>query len=135
MHAAGHAPGDTSNYAAIRGLAVAVLTGACILHAVWRQGGIVLNNAFAVFKILILLFIIIVGFVAMAGASFGHGKPVVTEDIGPRNAFSGSPKGFTSVVTSFLYILYPFSGFEQPFYVSFHNSKIRPSSDPLGSRS
>lgn len=119
MRAAGHKPGDQHNDdAAIRGLAVAVLTGACVLHAVWRQGGIILNNIFAVGKLLILLLIIIVGFAAMGGASFGQDKPIETVDLSPRNTFSGRPKGFASVTTSFVYILYPFSGYEQPFYVS-----------------
>jgi hypothetical protein len=32
------------NDAAVRGLAVGALTTACLLHAVWRKGGIWLNN-------------------------------------------------------------------------------------------
>ena len=68
MDAAGIAGSD----AAVRGLAVTSLTFACILHALWRKGGIVLNNFLAFVKVSTLLGIIAIGFAASAGASFGN---------------------------------------------------------------
>lgn len=58
-----------------RGIAIAVVTFAVILHATWRQGGLFLNNTFATIKILMLLFIIITGFNQANYVSFGQ-KPV-----------------------------------------------------------
>lgn len=111
-----------------RGLAVVCLTTACLLHASWRKGGIVVNNLLAIMKVLVLLAIIIIGFAASAGASFGHG-PVhgVTVDPKTQNATSNfSTHSFfafasndpASYAESLLYVVYTFSGYEQPFYVS-----------------
>lgn len=110
-----------------RGLAVVCLTAACLLHASWRKGGIIVNNLLAVMKVLVLLAIIIIGFAASAGASFGHG-PVhgVTVDPKTQNATSNfSTHSFAfasndpaSYAESLLYVVYTFSGYEQPFYVS-----------------
>ena len=66
------AAGITGDDAAVRGLAIASLTFACVLHAVWRKGGIVLNNLLAFMKVSMLLAIIIIGFAVAAGASFGN---------------------------------------------------------------
>ena len=66
------AAGVTGNDSAVRGLAAMALTFACVLHALWRKGGIILNNLLAFVKVSILLAIIIIGFAASAGASFGN---------------------------------------------------------------
>ena len=66
------AAGVAGNASAVRALAVASLTFACILHALWRKGGIVLNNLLACFKVSLLLAIIVIGFAMSAGASFGN---------------------------------------------------------------
>lgn len=68
MEAAGVVGSDS----AVRGLAVASLTFACILHALWRKGGIVLNNLLALVKVCMLLAVIVIGFAASAGATFGN---------------------------------------------------------------
>lgn len=111
-----------------RGLAVVCLTTACLLHASWRKGGIVVNNLLAIMKVLVLLAIIIIGFAASAGASFGHG-PVHGETINPKtksaaanfsthSSFAFASKDPASYAESLLYVVYTFSGYEQPFYVS-----------------
>ena len=66
------AAGVTGNHAAVRGLAVMSLTFACLLHALWRKGGILFNNLLAVVKVSTLLAIIVIGFAVSAGASFGN---------------------------------------------------------------
>ena len=55
----------------VRGIAVAVATFSCLIHGVWRQGGIYLNNILAGMKICILLMIFILGLLAHAGV-FGE---------------------------------------------------------------
>ena len=112
---------------AIRGLAVASMTCACLLHASWRRGGIVMNNLLALMKVLILVAIIIIGFAASAGASFGNG-PVHGQTVNPKThettsnfdthtSFSSAKGGAANYVESLLLIIYSYSGFEQPFYV------------------
>lgn len=111
----------------VRGLAVVCLTAACLLHASWRKGGIVVNNGLAVMKVLILVAIIIIGFAASAGASFGHGS-VRGETVDPNtqgktsnfnthSSFAFARNDPASYSESLLYICYTFSGYEQPFYV------------------
>ena len=51
----------------VRAIAIAVATGSCIIHGVWRQGGIYINNILAVMKIVILLLIFILGMLASSG--------------------------------------------------------------------
>lgn len=117
----GHAP-------AARGLAVGCLTVACLLHASWRNGGIMVNNALACLKVLILLAIIGIGFAASAGAKFGHG-PVHGDTIDPitgkatsnfntSSSFAHPRHDAASYADSLMFIVYTFSGYEQPFYVS-----------------
>ena len=113
MEAAGYQASDS----AARGLAVAALTVACLLHATWRKGGIVLNNAFAFMKVAILLLIVIAGLAALGGASLGSG-PVHTENFDVRTSFSHPRGDFASYTESLVYACYPYTGFLQPFYVS-----------------
>lgn len=129
-----HAAGIEGHDSTVRGLAVVALTAACLLHASWRRGGILLNNILAVLKVLILLAIVVIGFAASAGASFGHG-PVhgqtvnptthkTTSNFDPHSSFAfarDDPAGYAS---SILFVVYCFSGYEQPFYV------CRPSGSP-----
>lgn len=124
MEAAG-VPGHDS---AIRGLAIACLTFACLLHASWRRGGIVVNNILAVLKTMILLAIIVIGFAASAGASFGHrsvhGQTIdpttdkASSNFDPHSSFANPRSDIASYANSILFIVYTYSGYEQPFYVS-----------------
>ncbi|KAL9583922.1 MAG: hypothetical protein Q9212_002420 [Teloschistes hypoglaucus] len=111
----------------VRGLAVVCLTAACLLHASWRKGGILVNNLMAIMKVLVLIAIIIIGFAASAGASFGHG-PVHGETIDPKtqsktsnfsthSSFAFASNDPASYAESLLYIIFTFSGYEQPFYL------------------
>ena len=110
------AAGVPTNDAAVRGLAIAALTTACLLHAISRKGGIYLNNAFAFMKVTILLLIIITGLAKLGGASFGSGS-VYTDNFNIRTSFSQPRKDVPSYATSIVYALYPYTGYMQPFYV------------------
>ena len=111
------AAGVPDNAPAIRGLAVAALTVACLVHSSWRKGGIVLNNALAIIKVAILLLIVGIGFAALGGASFGHG-PVRTSNLEVHTSFSNLRGAPASYADSFLYVMGAYNGFKQPFYVS-----------------
>ena len=122
-----HAAGIEGRDSTVRGLAVVCLTAACLLHAAWRKGGIILNNLLAVLKSLILVSIVIIGFAASAGASFGHGpvhgqtvNPIthkVTSNFDPHSSFAFATGDAAGYAASILFIVCSFSGYEQPFYV------------------
>lgn len=123
MEAAGVAGSDS----AVRGLAVTSLTFACILHALWRKGGIVFNNLLAFFKVSMLLAVIVIGFAVSAGASFGngsvHGTTVdpnthkAVSNFDTQTSFLHASHDVANYANSLLFVLYSFSGYEQPFYV------------------
>lgn len=122
----------------VRGIAVAAATLACLVHYLWRRGGILLINIFAILKVLILLSIIGLGFSASAGVSFGHRKvqgvtynPGLdrnTSNFNVHTSFISAQRDASSYANSFIFIIYTYGGFEQPFYVSIrksiHNSHI-----------
>ena len=112
----------------VRGLAVVCMTAACLLHATYRQGGIYIIIVMAIFKVCILLAIIAIGFAALGGKTYGnglvHGETITnsTTQIGPANldlhtSFAHARRDFASYANSILFVLYTFSGNEQPFYV------------------
>ena len=112
----------------VRGLAVVCMTAACLLHAISRQGGIYIIIVLAIFKVCILLAIIGIGFAALGGKTYGYG-PVHGETItnsitqtGPANldlhsSFAHVRRDFASYANSILFVVFTFSGNEQPFYV------------------
>lgn len=121
------AAGVAGNDSAVRGLAVTSLTFACVLHALWRKGGILFNNLLAFIKVSMLLAIIVIGFAVSAGASFGNGPvhgttvdpnshvPVSNFDI--HTSFLHPSHDVANYANSLVFIMYTFSGYEQPFYV------------------
>ena len=111
------AAGIQNNDPAVRGLAIAALTSACLLHAIWRKGGILLNNAFAFMKVTIVLLIIVAGLAALGGASLGSGS-IHTGNFDTKTSFSSPRRDVASYADSLVYAIYPYTGFLQPFYVS-----------------
>ena len=118
-----------------RGLAVVCMTAACLIHAIYRQGGIYVIVLMAILKICILLAIIGIGFAAMAGKAFGYGPvqgqtfPYHDEKIGSSNlatntSFKFASHDFASYANSILFVVYTFSGNEQPFYVCCHSLTV-----------
>jgi amino acid transporter len=98
------------------GIAIAALTIAIMLHIFSRRGGIMMNNFFAVTKVLILLAIIILGFIKASGDKLG-GAPPSTAGFAPDKSFQTNRHDVASYTDSFFYVVYTYSGFEQPFYV------------------
>jgi len=110
----------TASHGSVIGTAIAALTIVVLIHMFSRRGGILLNNAFAIFKILVFLVIIIIGFAVRGGANFSQAQPSTKLGNGnfdTKTSFSDLSKNVSSFTTSFLYILYTYSGYEQPFYV------------------
>ena len=116
----------------IRGLAVVCMTATCLIHVLYRQGGIYAIILMAIFKVCILLAIIGIGFAAMAGSAFGygrvHGQTILdhTTQTGSSNlaidtSFRFTRNDFASFANSILFVVHTFSGSEQPFYVQYHS--------------
>jgi amino acid transporter len=122
------------------GLAITCVTLCCLFHAFSRRGGILINNAFAVAKVGILIVIILLGFVHAGGkylrsSGIDESPPVVFDtSLHPVNINSSAINNaasinfdthtsfkatgdFNSFVQSLVFAIYPFTGFEQPFYV------------------
>jgi amino acid transporter len=145
MIAAGKDPvnSNTNNYekGPVIGLAITVLTVCCLFHVFSRRGGILINNTFAVAKVGILLVIAILGFVH-AGRKYLRSSGINEPPPVPQNNASVIVANITSAminnatkidfdkktsfkstgdigsfVESFLFAIYPYTGFEQPFYV------------------
>lgn len=106
----------------IKGLAVATVTLACLLHGTWRRGGIWVNNSFAVLKLGTLLVMIIAGFVYMGG-SLGPKKGEPTDNFSTKNSFSAPNLGFSVYSQSLSWIMFSYAGYENGNYVRTFLSK------------
>ena len=117
------AAGIQDNAPLARGLAVVLLTAACALHALWRRGGILVNNILATIKVFILFCIIGIGFAAAAGAKFGNdssrpaSKVAQEANLNVHNSFAHARGDFASYANAIIFTIYPYDGFYQPFYV------------------
>lgn len=100
-----------------RGLAIACITFAVLLHSTFPKWGIRLFNFLGVFKVVILLFIVFSGFAALAG----HLR--VPDPHNFDNAFSlGAGEGYGgggayAYSTALLRIIYSYKGWENVNYV------------------
>lgn len=119
------ASGHTEVYAAspprylgnwVRGIAVGTMTVVCLMHGIWRRLGIAVNNVFALFKLLMLLLIIILGFMSIDGKVFGT-PPPVSENLAPSNSFKNPRKEAYGYAEAYLAVIFAFGGFNQANYV------------------
>ena len=125
LEAAGHDEPD--NWEA-RGIAIVVVTFAVILHGTWPQAGIIVNNAFAVIKVLILLVFIITGFISLGNGfkpsataikeGYVTNYTVASNNFDTSTSFEDKVGGSYGYVETFLAIIFAFSGFNQASYVS-----------------
>ncbi|KAJ9642887.1 hypothetical protein H2199_004408 [Coniosporium tulheliwenetii] len=99
----------------VRGVAIAAATLSCFVHAISRRGGIWLSNILALIKVAMLLFIIVTGIMAYAGTF--DSESFASENLAPKNAFSGAADDSYGYAQAFLSIIFAFNGFEQPNYV------------------
>lgn len=105
----------------VRGLAVVCMSAACLLHATYRQGGIYTIILMAIFKFCIMLAIIVIGFAAMGGRTFGYGSvrgvtideslaQTGSSNLAAETSFRFARKDFASYANSILFVVYTFSG-------------------------
>lgn len=113
------AAGIKDSHDSARGIAIAVTTFACLIHGIWRRGGIILNNIFAIIKIAILILIIIIGFIALGGhfERDGRTQNFASQNLKPSNAFAAAPTVTYGYVESFLSVIFAYGGYNQANYV------------------
>jgi amino acid transporter len=122
----------------IIGIAICLLTFCAALHTFSRRGGVILGNIVATIKVLVLLALAILGMVH-AGRKFLQSAPgsinesaipnapenitshlinnASSINLNPHNSFAGSRHDLGSFVDSSLFVIFTYTGFEQPFYV------------------
>lgn len=94
----------------VKAYALTAVTVACMLHGVWRSGGIWISNLLAIFKVVVLFFIIGLGF-AVRGGAF----PNINRDIGnfdTKTSFANPATKPYGLVMALLSVRFSYGGFE-----------------------
>ncbi|KAI0045635.1 amino acid transporter [Auriscalpium vulgare] len=99
--AAGRDPGIW----AIRGIAVGVMIFTTLLHGLTPRLGIYLMNLLSLFKVFILVFIVVTGWVVLAG-----GTRVKNPHANFHNAFAGSSHSGNDYATAILKVIFTYNG-------------------------
>jgi amino acid transporter len=109
---------DAAHAKATPGKIIAIALGAntfcCLLHAISRRWGIILNNVFGTVKFFILVFIVIIGLI-------GINRDVANSNFDVSTSFSmaNSPRSPYPYAEAFLFVIFPYGAFHQLNYVRF----------------
>jgi hypothetical protein len=94
-----------------RGIGMACLTAAFIIHSVALKWGIRLQNALGIIKLIIVVFIIVSGWVALGG----HTKAETPHNF--TNAFEGTKGSGYGIVMALYNVIWSFIGYSNANYV------------------
>ncbi|KAK0726929.1 amino acid/polyamine transporter I [Lasiosphaeria miniovina] len=113
---------DRSGSYASNGLAVAIVTAVCLIHAFLPSHGVELSNILGVVKLGFLVAISVTGFVALGGRSNTPppGNFIVFDGSGTvevADALQGTPGSAAGFAVALLHILYSFFGWQNANYV------------------
>ncbi|KAF8462024.1 amino acid permease-domain-containing protein [Kalaharituber pfeilii] len=104
----------------LKSIALIIITVVCLLHGVWRAGGIYVNNFFATIKIGILLFFILAGLAAYIRGRVRTGEHPGLE-LRPDRIFVNQGLvgggGVHGWVATLLDVCFSYAGFENAHYV------------------
>lgn len=108
---------EKPDYRLQRFVALVCITFICLIHLFSRKMGIFMNNALAAYKVGLLLFVVISGFVCLGGGGVGSrgDAPYGAENL--RDAFSGGSKEPYDYASAMLHVLYAYGGWENANYV------------------
>lgn len=106
------AAGHVADRWVVRGIALGVICFVTLLHGLTPKTGVFLMNALSVFKIVLLLFVVISGWVVLSGKT--HIKDPQTNF---RNAFSGSSRSSNDYATATFKVLNAYAGWSNINYV------------------
>ena len=108
---------ENPDYRLQRFVALVCISFICLIHSFSRKMGIFMNNALAACKVCLLLFVVVAGFVCLAGAGGGGHKGDEYGKVNLGHAFahsSGSPYAYASAMLS---VLFAYQGWENANYV------------------
>ncbi|KAG8217123.1 amino acid permease-domain-containing protein [Butyriboletus roseoflavus] len=95
-----------------RGIALGVITFVTLLHAFTPRTGVYLMNLLTVFKLIILIFIVITGWVVLSGKTH-----ITNPQANFVNAFAGSSHSGGDYATATFKVLYAYAGWSNVNYV------------------
>ncbi|KAF9052140.1 amino acid transporter [Panaeolus papilionaceus] len=106
------AAGHSAERWAVRGIALGVIFFATFLHGVTPKFGIWLMNALSMFKVIILLFVVVSGWVVLSGKTH-----IKDPHANFRNAFAGSSHSGNDYATATFKVLFAYTGWSNVNYV------------------
>ncbi|EIW82051.1 amino acid transporter [Coniophora puteana RWD-64-598 SS2] len=95
-----------------RGIALGVIGFVTLVHGLTPRAGVVLMNALSIFKIVILVFVVVTGWVVLGG----HTR-IADPHANFRNAFAGSSNSSNDYATAMFKVLNAYSGWSNVNYV------------------
>ncbi|OJT07978.1 High-affinity methionine permease [Trametes pubescens] len=95
-----------------RGIAVGTICFAVLLHGLTPRLGVLVMNGLSVFKVVILLFVVITGWVVLSGRT-----SIQDPHVNFRNAFAGSSNSSNDYATAMFKVLYSYIGWSNVNYV------------------
>ncbi|KAM0721712.1 hypothetical protein Q7P37_002637 [Cladosporium fusiforme] len=116
IKASGHYnAGEVPPRGTVLGIAIGVLTLIILLHTISRTGGILVNNAFAIIKVALLLTIFALG-VAKAAGAFGGSGDIPRQNF-TQDVWKDSRSDVSSWSNAILLASFAIAGWKQPFYM------------------
>ncbi|OSD05040.1 amino acid transporter [Trametes coccinea BRFM310] len=95
-----------------RGIAVGTIVFSVLLHGLTPRVGVLVMNGLSVFKVVILLFVVVTGWVVLSGKT-----AVADPHANFRNAFAGSSNSSNDYATAMFKVLYSYIGWSNVNYV------------------
>jgi len=106
------AAGRTADQWVVRGIALGVIFFVTLLHGLTPRFGVLVMNTLSVFKIIILLFVVITGWVVLSGRTH-----IQDPHQNFRNAFAGSSHSSNDYATATFKVLNAYAGWSNVNYV------------------
>ncbi|RPD60338.1 hypothetical protein L226DRAFT_469430, partial [Lentinus tigrinus ALCF2SS1-7] len=99
------AAGHTADRWVTRGIAVGVIVFATLLHGLAPRLGVYVMNALSLFKVFLLLFVVVTGWVVLSGRTH-----IKDPHVNFRNAFAGSSHSGNDYATATFKVLFTYAG-------------------------
>ncbi|KAF8437548.1 amino acid transporter [Boletus edulis BED1] len=104
--------GNVATNWSVRGIALGVIFFVTILHGFTPRIGVYVMNALSIFKIVILIFVVITGWIVLSGKTH-----IANPEANFTNAFAGSSHNSGDYATATFKVLYAYSGWQASNYV------------------
>ncbi|KAF8835793.1 amino acid transporter [Paxillus ammoniavirescens] len=95
-----------------RGIAIGVILFATVLHGLTPRTAVIVMNVLTIFKIFILLFVVVTGWVVLSGKTH-----IADPHVNFRNAFAGSSHSSNDYATATFKVLSAYGGWSNANYV------------------